>query len=139
MASKKSTRLTLKGSGKGQGVSYLAQSVLEAGLVGVPTDNQGFEGSVWRLSMVPSDLEALRWAFDILERTVLDIPRLDEGVVDPEGIAYKMALFPSIFLYDLQLPFCLLVCDVMDMVGVAPAQLLPNSWRILVGCCMIWR
>lgn len=59
--------------------------------------------------------------------------------MDLEGFAYKGALFPSMFLDGLWLPFYLSVCDVLDMVGVASAQLLPITWRILVGCCVIWR
>lgn len=69
---------------------------------------------------------------------VFEVPQLDEGVVDPEGFTYKVALFPSMFSDGFLLPFCLLVCDVQDMTGVAPTQLLSNAWRLLVGCCMIW-
>lgn len=38
----------------------------------------------------------------------------------------------------LRLPFYLPLCNVLNMVGVAPTQLIPKAWRILVGCCVIW-
>lgn len=43
------------------------------------------------------------------------------------------------FLMGLHLPFCYLVRDILDFLGLALAQLVPNSWRILMACCVAWR
>lgn len=69
------------------------------------------------------------------EGIVFEFLRSDEGVIDSEGYVYKVALFPLMFLDGLRLPFYRLVQDVLDMAGMASAQLHPNAWRILVGCC----
>lgn len=34
------------------------------------------------------------------------------------------------------LPF---VRDILDIVGLAPMQLYPNFWRILISCYVVWR
>lgn len=39
----------------------------------------------------------------------------------------------------LRLPFCYLVKDVLDYLGIVPAQLHPISWQILMTCCFGWR
>lgn len=44
------------------------------------------------------------------------------------GHVYNGALFE----------FVLLVCDVLDVLGLSLAQLVPNAWRILMACCTLW-
>lgn len=91
MALKKSICPALKGLGnhKAEESPTLPNSSPGTGPAGAHADS--LMGSSWCSSVVPSKFEALRQALDILEHTVLDIPRLDEGVVDPKGFTYKVA------------------------------------------------
>lgn len=39
----------------------------------------------------------------------------------------------------LKLPYCHLVCNILDYLGMAPAKLLTKAWRIMLSCCIVWR
>lgn len=55
------------------------------------------------------------------------------------GNAEKVALYAGIFSHDLRLPFCFPIRDVLDVLGMAPTQEYPNTWRILTSCYVVWR
>ncbi|KAI8547190.1 hypothetical protein RHMOL_Rhmol07G0175900 [Rhododendron molle] len=38
----------------------------------------------------------------------------------------------------LRLPFPTVVRDVLSFLGLAPGQIVPNSWRLLIGCAALW-
>ncbi|KAI8555710.1 hypothetical protein RHMOL_Rhmol05G0195900 [Rhododendron molle] len=38
----------------------------------------------------------------------------------------------------LRLPFPTVVRDVLRFLGLAPGQIVPNSWRFLIGCAALW-
>ena len=56
-----------------------------------------------------------------------------------------MSLFPdeicfyeAVFSYGLRFPVHLFIMELLDHFGIAPRQLMPNSWRIVVNCMEIW-
>lgn len=51
----------------------------------------------------------------------------DRGAIDWEGFARNVALFMSMFLIGLRLPFCCLIWDVLEYLGFTLAQLHPNA------------
>lgn len=87
--------------------------------------------------MAVGKLDSLRQEYNVPRITNLKVLRLDEGATNLEGFTYKVAFYPAILSDGLQLPFCHPIHDVLDTVGVALAQLHPNTWRILVSCYVI--
>lgn len=81
----------------------------------------------------------LALTYHILDTVVLEVPRLREMAISADGSAMHVALFPSMFSYGIGLPFPCLVRKVLYHLGLAPAQLHPNSWQILICCCILWR
>lgn len=98
-----------------------------------------YASSLWQLSVTLPDMNTLRREYGVPRGMVFEVPRPDEGAIDPKRYAYKVALFLSMFLDGLRLPFYHLVRDVLDMEGVALSQIHHNSWKILMGCYVIWR
>lgn len=70
---------------------------------------------------------------------VMEAPGPCVAAVYSDGLAAKVALFPLMFANELRLPFCHPIRNVLDYLCLAPAQLHPNTWWILVLCCVIYR
>lgn len=68
----------------------------------------------------------------------LEVPLPDKSIVDSKGYALKVALYPNMFSNGLRLNFYHPICDVLDFLSLALAQIHPNVWRILVSCSVIW-
>lgn len=85
--------------------------------------------------MAPGKLESLMMEYKV--PCIVDLVVLSpyEGAVDSKGFALYLAMFSS----GLRLSFCHPVHDVLDFMGVAPTQLHPNAWRVVVCCCVIWQ
>lgn len=68
----------------------------------------------------------------------MDLPSARLGVVDFEGLTKRMALYMSMFLMGLQLPFCCPVHYILGFLGLALSHLLYSAWRTLLLCCIAW-
>lgn len=138
MASKNSSRSTSKSSTSTKSPGSLwTPKVLDPSKA--YTESQRFDGFSWWLVATPGKLESLMLNFKVLGIIEFEVPSSNEGIIDSEGYASKVALYHSMFSSSLRLPFCHPVCDVLDFLCLAPTQLLPNGWRILISCCVIWR
>ena len=50
----------------------------------------------------------------------------------------KICFYEVAFTYGLRLPIHPFIMELLGFFGIAPGQLMPNSWRILVNCMEIW-
>lgn len=98
-----------------------------------------FVGFWWCSAVTSKELESLRKPFHISSGVVLKVPPSTKGVVDSEGFASKVPVFPTMFFKGLKVPFYSPVHKVLDRLELAPAQLIPKAWRILVACYILWR
>jgi hypothetical protein len=51
---------------------------------------------------------------------------------------YETCLYVGALEGGLRIPFPTVVRDVLSFLGLAPGQIVPNSWRLLIGCAALW-
>lgn len=68
-------------------------------------------------------LVSLISTYHVSEKVVFKVPGPREGEVNVKGFSLHIALFPNMFSYELKLPFPHPVCDVLDLLDLAPSQL----------------
>lgn len=74
--------------------------------------------------------------YDILDDVILHHPKLHEmACVVGDG---EVCLYEQTLINGLQFPFPLFVRELLSYVGIAMAQLMPNSWQIVIGCMALW-
>lgn len=74
----------------------------------------------------------------MLDPIVLEVLGSCHEIVDSNEYVENVTLYTTIFLNGLRLPFCCPIWDVLDYLALAPLQLYPNTWRILLSCCVVW-
>ncbi|KAL5774280.1 hypothetical protein ACOSP7_011837 [Xanthoceras sorbifolium] len=84
-----------------------------------------------------SRLSVFREEFSIPSDVGLRIPNMGEQVSNPEPGC--VAIHPAFLEIGMCLPLQPYVRRFLREVGLAPAQLSPNSWRILIGMWCLWR
>ena len=50
----------------------------------------------------------------------------------------EVCFYEAAFTCGLRFPVHLFMMELLDHFGIAPGQLMPNSWRIVVNCMEIW-
>ena len=50
----------------------------------------------------------------------------------------EVCFYESAFVCGLRFPVHPFLMELLDHFSIAPRQLMPNSWRIMVGCMGIW-
>ena len=50
----------------------------------------------------------------------------------------EICFYEAAFTYGLRLPVHPFIMELLGFFGIAPGQLMPNSWRIVVNCMEIW-
>ena len=50
----------------------------------------------------------------------------------------EICFYEAAFSYGLRFPVHPFIMELLDHFGIAPGQLMPNSWRIVVNCMEIW-
>ena len=64
-------------------------------------------------------------------------PLKDERAFDDrEGEIY---IYEQMFKLDVRLPVYPIIRAVLSFINLAPAQLSPNAWRVLVGAIVLWK
>lgn len=87
-------------------------------------------------TLLRSRLKGLRITYQILETISLRVPSFDEwacSCVPNEVVVFKQALEAG-----LQFFIPLFVCQLLTYLRLAPRKLIPNGWRILIACMVMW-
>lgn len=77
--------------------------------------------------MILDELESLRREYNAPSAVDFKVPPPNKGVMDLEGYAFKATLYLTMFSSGLQLLFCFPIRDMLDLMGMALAQLHPNA------------
>jgi hypothetical protein len=95
------------------------------------------DGTQWVSLIEESALETIRDCFRIPESVVMRIPASGEGEVASAG-SNEVCLTVQILDAGLKFPILCLVCEVLEHLSLAPAQLQPNGWRMIIASAMMW-
>lgn len=70
----------------------------------------------------------MKASYSFPDSVVLEVLEARAGAVNFKGFASKVVLYLGVFTSVLRLHFCKIVREVLDFLGLALAQLLPNVW-----------
>ena len=81
-------------------------------------------------------LKSIRKRFQYPRRVVRRLPR-------PNGKAYSFAhsevsFYEATFSCGLHFPVHPFIMQLLSILNVAPGQLVPNAWRTIIGCMLVW-
>ncbi|XP_075672036.1 uncharacterized protein LOC142641480 isoform X2 [Castanea sativa] len=81
-------------------------------------------------------LGRFRERFQFPERVRVRLPSKEDRAC--HSFPGEVCFYESSFICGLRLPVHPFFMELLDRYGIAPGQLMPNSWRILVSCMGIW-
>jgi hypothetical protein len=87
-------------------------------------------------TVTEADLAVLRVKYQIPASVHLRVPGPNERANAPRFD--ELSLYVADFEAGLRLPFHPCIREVLWFLGLSPGQLLPNAWRILVSCSVLW-
>ena len=131
-------------------MSKVRSSELETGLssndslMGVEVDTMAFvPWEVWAFhalgevcTLDDETLSRFRDRFQFLERVRVRLPQGEERACHfSPGEVY---FYEAAFLCGLRFPVHPFIMELLDHFGIAPGQLMPSLWRIMVSCMEIW-
>ncbi|KAF5933706.1 hypothetical protein HYC85_029877 [Camellia sinensis] len=89
-----------------------------------------------RSTLMATDLEVIRERYQIPAEVELLLPTSRErpSTARPE----EFSLYEEALKGGLRLPLPQVVVDVLNRLEVAPGQLMPNAWKILLACASAW-
>lgn len=89
-----------------------------------------------KLTFTAEKLEEVRERYQIPAKIELKLPTSKERPSDARPMEF--ALYEEVLKGGLRLPLPQIVVDVLNRLGVAPGQLMPNAWKILMACASAW-
>ncbi|GMP93359.1 hypothetical protein CsSME_00043230 [Camellia sinensis var. sinensis] len=89
-----------------------------------------------RSTVTAADLEAIREKYQVPAKIELLLPMSTERPSDARP--GEFALYEEALKGGLRLPLPQVVVDVLNRLEVAPDQLMPNAWKILLACASAW-
>uniref|UniRef100_A0A2N9H2L5 Transposase (putative) gypsy type domain-containing protein n=1 Tax=Fagus sylvatica TaxID=28930 RepID=A0A2N9H2L5_FAGSY len=89
-------------------------------------------------TVTQDDIDRMRCSYQIPDDVILRIPDSDERACCPkyEG---DVAFYEADLKAGLRFPMQPFVRELLDFLGLAPGQVNPNGWRIIVSCMVMWR
>ena len=89
-----------------------------------------------KCSLNEETLGRFRDRFQFREETRIRLPRSGE-----KSCAFahgEVCFYEATFLCGLRFPIHPFIMDLLHYLNIAPRQLMPNSWRIVISCMVIW-
>ena len=74
--------------------------------------------------------------FQFPEETRVRLPR--RGEISCAFTHGEVCFYESAFLCGLRFPVHQFIMELFHYLNIAPGQLMPNSWRIVISCMVIW-
>ncbi|XP_065617430.1 uncharacterized protein LOC136062378 [Quercus suber] len=104
--------------------------------VSVPREVRAFHALEERCGLDDDTLRRFRDRFQFPDRVRVRLPNEEERAC--HFFPGEVCFYESAFVCGLRFPVHPVVMELLDQFGIAPGQLMPNSWRILVSCMGIW-
>ena len=84
------------------------------------------------------DIDRMRRRYQIPEDVVLRIPDSDERACCPKYVG-DVAFYEADLKAGLRFPMQPVERELLDFLGLAPGQINPNGWRMIITCMVMWR
>jgi hypothetical protein len=92
----------------------------------------------WRSTLSARDVSRLRKAYAIPNDVIIHIPRKVEGAT-PSGYNHEVTVYEVMFKAGLSLPLNPLFYRLLAELNLAPSQIKPTGWVLLVSFCILWK
>jgi hypothetical protein len=92
----------------------------------------------WRSLLSTKDVSCLRKAYAIPDEVVIRIPGKKEGAT-PSIYNHEVVVYEAMFKARLSLSFPQLIRDLLTELNLAPIQVKPTGWVLLVLFCVLWK
>ncbi|KAB9384667.1 hypothetical protein FH972_027029 [Carpinus fangiana] len=96
-----------------------------------------FSGAAFRSRVTSSDLEIYTERFNFPEGVRVRVPGVGEGATGLEG-GNEICLSLHMLEAGFRLPVPRVIREVLHLLNLAPFQIHPNGWRVLVGMAILW-
>ena len=104
--------------------------------VSAPREVRAFHALEEECSLDGETLSRFKDRFQFPDRVRVCLPREKERAC--HFFPREVCFYEATFLYGLRLPIHPFIMELLNHFGIAPRQLMPNSWRIIVSCMGIW-
>ena len=81
-------------------------------------------------------IERIRSRYQVPGDVVLRMPNLDEQACSP---VEDVAFYESMLTTSLHFPIQPFIRELLDFLSLAPGQVAPNGWRVIISSMVMWR
>ena len=92
----------------------------------------------WRTALFAKHISHLRKAYAIPDEVSIRIPDNNKGAT-LSGYNHKVVVYEVMFKVGLSLSLPPMVCKLLTELNLAPIQIKPNGWVLLVSFCILWK